>query len=168
LDRDDLTAALQVLTALDDVYVIFNGGEPAGCTRVHRHMQGLLGPPRAFNLFTGDSSQKSKIPFRHFSHHFTEGFGSLAASNLLEVYLKLVDECKKAMELGPEEQCPHNVVLWKDWIIVMPRRSALAGTHGSANAAGMLGSIWVTEQSAVDEWLRWGCRNALGQMGVPP
>jgi ATP adenylyltransferase/5',5'''-P-1,P-4-tetraphosphate phosphorylase II len=168
LDCDDFAAALQVLTALDDMYVIFNGGEAAGCTRIHRHMQGLLGPPRAFELLVGGAQEQSRIPFQYFSHHFVRGFTNSSASDLLEIYLKLLDEAKEAMRLlQPDEACAHNVVLWKDWIIVIPRRSAVVGSHASANAAGMLGSVWIADQSPVDEWLELGCRNVLEQLGLP-
>jgi len=167
LDRDDLAAALQVLNALDDMYIIFNGGEAAGCTRIHRHMQGLLGPPNAFESFVGGVEKQSRIPFRYFSHHFAAGFSTSSASDLLEIYLKLLDEARQAVGLlQPDEPCAHNFVLWKDWVILIPRRSAVVGSHASTNAAGMMGSIWITDQSAVDEWLDLGCRNVLQQLGV--
>jgi ATP adenylyltransferase/5',5'''-P-1,P-4-tetraphosphate phosphorylase II len=167
LDHDDLAAALQVLTTLRGMYVIFNGGEAAGCTRVHKHMQALLGPPRAFEAFVGGGKQ-SRIPFLHFSHHFVGGFDTTSASDLLETYLKLLDGARQSLGLPqPNEPCPHNVMLWKGYIIVIPRRSAVVGTRASANAAGMLGSVWVSDQGPVDEWLKIGCRSVLEQLGVP-
>lgn len=167
LDRDDFAAALQVLVELDDMYIIFNGGKAAGCTRIHKHMQGLLGPPRAFDSFVGREEKQSRIPFQFFTHYFTKGFVATSASDLLDVYLKLLGEARQSLKLmQPDEACAHNVVLWKDWIIVIPRSSAVVGFHGSANAAGMLGSIWVTEQSVVEEWFQLGCRNVLEQLGV--
>ncbi|KAF2689793.1 hypothetical protein K458DRAFT_358866 [Lentithecium fluviatile CBS 122367] len=168
LDHDDFAAALQVLIALDDMYVIFNGGEAAGCTRVHKHMQGLLGPPRAFELFVGGEEQKSHIPFQYYSCYITEGFNAVGASDLLKAYMKLLEGARQSLGLlRPEEACPHNVVLWKDWIIVIPRRSAVVGLAASANAAGMLGSIWNSDQAPIKEWLKFGCRNVLEQLGVP-
>jgi ATP adenylyltransferase/5',5'''-P-1,P-4-tetraphosphate phosphorylase II len=166
LDCDDFAVALQVLTTLSDMYVIFNGGEAAGCTRVHKHMQGLLGPPRAFESFVRREKQ-AQVPFHHFAHHFAGGFEEISAPDLLETYLKLLDEARQSLGLLQSNQpCPHNVVLWKGCILVIPRRSAVVGSHASANAAGMLGSIWISDKDQVDEWLRLGCRTVLQQLGV--
>lgn len=168
LDRDDFAAALQVLTALPDMYVIFNGGEAAGCTRVHKHMQGLLGPPRAFESFVGGEERQSQIPFHYLSHHFDGGFDAFSASDLLATYLKLLDGARQSLGLPRRnEPCPHNVVLWRGCMLVIPRRSAVVASHASANAAGMLGSVWISDRGPADEWLKLGCRNILEQLGVP-
>ncbi|KAF2256917.1 hypothetical protein BU26DRAFT_31978 [Trematosphaeria pertusa] len=167
MDRSDFEAALKVLTSMDDTYIIYNCGEAAGCSRVHKHLQGLLGPPRAFESFTGDEEKRLKVPFRHFTHHFPEGFHTTSASNLLDIYRALLDQARGCLNLPEADSpCPHNVILWKGWMIVIPRRAAWVG-QASANAGGMMGSIWVSEQRTVDEWLRLGCRNILGELGVP-
>ncbi|KAF2715239.1 hypothetical protein K504DRAFT_368043 [Pleomassaria siparia CBS 279.74] len=163
LDVDDFKAALEMVNELKDIYAIFNCSEAAGCSRVHKHMQGLRGPPTAFDSFTKGSS---KIPFKSFAHHFTSGFSSVPASDILGVYQQFLEKTRKLLGKNEQEVCPHNVVLWRDWMIVVPRRQA-AVEKASANAAGMLGSVWVPERSGVDVWLRLGCKSVLEQLGAP-
>ncbi|ORX97748.1 hypothetical protein BCR34DRAFT_607161 [Clohesyomyces aquaticus] len=167
MDQDDFVAALQVLNALDDIYVIYNCTEVAGCSRSHKHMQGLKGPPTAFELFIHGDEQETRIPFKHFSHHFKEAFGATHAQDVFTVYKTLLGRAKEALGVSEDDDlCPHNVVLWKDRMIVIPRRAAALG-RASGNAAGMLGSIWVPDQSVVDEWMRFGCGNVMRHLGVP-
>ena len=70
--------------------------------------------------------------------------------------------------MGTEEDDtpPHNVVMWADRLVVVPRRAGT--TEGaSANAGGMLGSVWVTGKEHVDKWSRFGYANVLRELGVP-
>ncbi|KAF2798564.1 hypothetical protein K505DRAFT_267399 [Melanomma pulvis-pyrius CBS 109.77] len=166
LDLDDFKAALEMVTSLSDMYLIFNCSEEAGCSRVHKHMQGLRGPPTAFEAFVGGDRERSAIPFQYFVHHFAQGFGKAEAKELLGVYEDLLRQTRGVLGKTVTDVCPHNVILWRDWIIVVPRRRAAVGS-ASANAAGMLGSIWVPDRSGVDEWLRLGGRSILKELGVP-
>lgn len=166
LTQDDFEAMLEVLRRFPSMYVIFNCGDKGGCSRLHKHMQGLLGPPYAFDYLIKASEDNKKVPFVYFSRRFHQGFRGASSSDVLEVYTELLGRCRDVLELGEAETCPHNVIMWDNWIIVVPRRNG--GTQGaSANAGGMLGSVWVTDQSAVDEWLRIGCVNVLRELGVP-
>ncbi|KAF2874868.1 hypothetical protein BDV95DRAFT_563804 [Massariosphaeria phaeospora] len=164
LDTADFAAALEMLR-LKDVYVIYNCGEKAGCSRAHKHLQGLRGPPEAWDVFVSqDEEERGKVPFRFFSHRFVDGFG--AVDELVGVYEGLLKSAREVLGKGESEACPHNVVLWKDGIVVIPRRAAAVG-KASANAAGMMGSNWVPDQQSVDEWTRLGCRHVLSELGVP-
>ncbi|EOA90638.1 uncharacterized protein SETTUDRAFT_144615 [Exserohilum turcica Et28A] len=167
LDTDDLTVMLQVLRQFPGMYVIFNCGEKGGCSRVHKHLQALNGPPYAFEYLLSAVSDKHKtVPFRYFVHHFSEGFANTSASAVLSVYAHLLRQCPPALDAGPDEAPPHNVAMWHDRLVVIPRRSgSIEGA--SANTGGMLGSVWVTGQQQVDEWLRIGCAKVLGELGVP-
>jgi ATP adenylyltransferase/5',5'''-P-1,P-4-tetraphosphate phosphorylase II len=154
-----------MLTSLPSIYAIFNCSEAAGCSRVHKHMQGLVGPPPAFGLFTS-SKPSSAIPFKYFTHRFNAGFARTDVKEVLEVYNNLMRQTRSVLGVSDTNVAPHNVILWKNWMIVVPRRKA-AVQKASANAAGMLGSIWVTDRSGVDEWLRLGCKHVLEELGVP-
>jgi ATP adenylyltransferase len=68
--------------------------------------------------------------------------------------------------LREDATCPHNVILWDSWLVVVPRRKSAVG-KASANSAGMLGSVWVAEPSLVEEWKRLGCKHVLGELGIP-
>lgn len=166
LDIDDLKVMLEVLGRFPRMYAIFNCGERGGCSRVHKHLQGLIGPPYAFHSLICDGERKEKAPFQYFTHHVLHGFAHTPVPTLLDVYMDLLSKCRAVLGLKETDFCPHNVVMWDDWIVVIPRRNGI--TQGaSANAGGMLGSVWVTKQESVDEWLRIGCANVLRELGVP-
>lgn len=188
LDADDVAAALAVLRDLgEEVYVIYNGGREAGCSRMHKHMQGLRGPPHAFHVMVAEEEEDGdgagKVPFVFFKHRFAEGFGGTPAEEVFRVYERLLARSRDALGLGgpggvdggekregqeegEEGGCPHNVVMWRDWLLVIPRRRAELG-RASANAVGMCGSPWVPERDQVDEWLRLGPGEVLAALGVP-
>lgn len=167
LNADDLTAALEVLRKWSGWYVIFNCGEKGGCSRVHKHLQGLRGPPFAFDVLVAEVKEpQGKVPFKFFLHQFESDSRGIELEIVLEKYQELLEQSREVLHLGQDEYVPHNVVLWERSIIVIPRRS---GVHegASANTGGMLGSIWVTDQAEVDKWLKAGCANVLRGLGVP-
>ncbi|KAF2202797.1 hypothetical protein GQ43DRAFT_412999 [Delitschia confertaspora ATCC 74209] len=168
LDDDDFVAALEVLRHLDNIYIIFNCSENGGCSRVHKHMQGLRGPPKAFELFTQQSGNgASKVPFKYFMQRFSQALPNISASDVLNAYGRLLESSRGVLGLSQaDDTCPHNVILWKDTMIVIPRRKGHF-EQASANAAGMLGSVWVAERSTVEDWMRLGPRIVLQELGVP-
>jgi ATP adenylyltransferase len=167
LTRDDLAVALETLKLFPSMYIIFNCSEAGGCSRVHKHLQALRGPPHAFDLLVRESGDKSKVPFRYFMHRFDQGFKSSSTSDIQEAYTKLLQQTREALGVGAADVCPHNIVMWDDWLVVIPRRRGI--TEGaSANAGGMLGCVWVPDQAHVDEWTRIGCAKVLRELGLPP
>lgn len=50
--------------------------------------------------------------------------------------------------------------------MVTPRTRARIGTV-SANAAGMIGLVWVAEKEQLEQWKEYGPTNVLGQLGIP-
>lgn len=128
-------------------------------------MQGLVGPPAAFDLFTSESPN-SAIPFACFMHYFPSAFSGTSPEEILGVYENLLKQTRSVLGIPESHICSHNLLMWKDWIIVIPRRKGAVG-KASANAAGMLGSVWVPNWSAVDMWLQLGCKSVLEELGVP-
>lgn len=60
----------------------------------------------------------------------------------------------------------YNVVLVHDWMLLIPRR--FAGFKGNgANAAGMLGMVWVQDQWERNRWTKLGYIKYLSMLGVP-
>jgi ATP adenylyltransferase/5',5'''-P-1,P-4-tetraphosphate phosphorylase II len=163
LDQDDFKAALEVLRRWTGWYVIFNCGERAGCSRTHKHLQGLRGPPHAFDVLQKANGGESKVPFKFFMHRFPQGLEAEDVSTIWNVYSEMLVQCKLALD---EEVCPHNVVLWDNCIVVIPRNKGM-WEGASANTGGMLGSVWVRDQAEVDKWLKAGCANVLRELGVP-
>ncbi|KAH8730419.1 Ap4A phosphorylase 2 [Phaeosphaeriaceae sp. PMI808] len=171
LGADDFAAGLEVLGTWEGWYVIFNCGERGGCSRVHKHLQGLRGPPFAFGVLVdaweGGGKGKGKVPFKYFMWRVEGGgFKGVGVGRVVEVYEGMLVESRKVLGLAEGEVCPHNVVLWDGWLVVIPRRKG--GWEGaSANTGGMMGSVWVPDQGEVDKWLRLGCANVLRELGVP-
>lgn len=171
LDAADFSAALDMLRIPglgSELYVIFNGGKEAGCSRVHKHLQGLRGPPPAFNNFVDPALQKT-VPFKFFSHLFEEGFADVKGERVAEVYLGLIERAKEVLGLPKAScTCPHGLFMWRDYLVVIPRRtSGVEGTRASAATGGMLGSVWLSDEVPVEDWMKLGCRNVLTQLGVP-
>ncbi|KAF1962800.1 hypothetical protein CC80DRAFT_541951 [Byssothecium circinans] len=168
LDRDDFEMLLQVLNELGNFYVIYNCSAEGGCSRTHKHMQGLRGPPYAFDFLIRSwmMGDLSKVPFQYFAHHFRRRFADLHAKEVLDVYHTLLTKTRKILGLNETQVCPHNVVMWKDWILVLARTKSHVG-KASTNAAGMLGSVWLSEEHLVEEWKKIGCANALRGLGLP-
>jgi ATP adenylyltransferase/5',5'''-P-1,P-4-tetraphosphate phosphorylase II len=166
LDGDDFKAALEMINLMPSMYVIYNCSEAGGCSRTHKHIQGLRGPPFAFESLTHASEKRSKVPFQYFTHHFNQGFAGVSAADLLETYHHFLSQTRTALGLDEHETCPHNVVLWADYIIVIPRRKGV-WEGASANTGGMMGSVWVPDQAGMDKWTRLGCANVLRELGVP-
>jgi ATP adenylyltransferase/5',5'''-P-1,P-4-tetraphosphate phosphorylase II len=166
LASDDFAAALETLKLFPNMYVIFNCSEAGGCSRVHKHLQGLRGPPHAFDLLVREGKDKAKVPFQYFTHRFEQGFECASALDVLGIYSTLLQQTREALGVGADDVCPHNMVMWDDTLVVIPRRKGV--TEGaSANAGGMLGSVWISDQKHVDEWTRIGCANVLRELGLP-
>ena len=166
LDRDDFKAALEIVRRYPDMYIIYNCSEAGGCSRTHKHLQGLRGPPFAFEHLIKASEGNATVPFRFFLHQFSQGFRAASAREVLDVYSKLIDQTRELLNVSADDVCPHNIVMWKEYLIVIPRRAGF--TDGaSANAGGMMGCVWVPEHKQIDEWDRIGCANVLRQLGVP-
>jgi ATP adenylyltransferase/5',5'''-P-1,P-4-tetraphosphate phosphorylase II len=164
LDLDDFKVMLEVLRRFPSMYVLFNCGEKGGCSRVHKHMQGLIGPPYAFDHIMAD--RKSSRPYVDYIKCFKQGFKRTSAADVFAVYTDYIKACRVSMNINEQETCPHNVVMWYDTLMVIPRRK---GSHegASANAGGMLGSVWVSSQEHVDEWWRVGSSRVLRELGLP-
>ncbi|KAF2036329.1 hypothetical protein EK21DRAFT_52366 [Setomelanomma holmii] len=169
LDGADFAAVLEVLVKWTGWYVIFNCGEKGGCSRVHKHLQGLRGPPYAFKALVDGAKGEGKgtVPFKYFLLRFVEGFAKVETSKMLSVYTAMLSQCREVLGLSEDEEiCPHNVLLWDDCIVVVPRREGI-WKGASANTGGMLGSLWVPDQAEADKWLELGCANVLRELGVP-
>lgn len=166
LGLDDLKAALEVLRLFPSMYIIYNCSEAGGCSRMHKHLQGLRGPPYAFDYMVRASEENLAVPFRYFTHHFDQTLRAAEAEDVLDVYRVLLDRSREALGIMPEDVCPHNVVLWDDRLLVIPRRRGFY-EGASANAGGMMGCVWVPDEDQVNEWKRIAYTKVLQELGVP-
>ncbi|KAF4342814.1 atp adenylyltransferase [Fusarium beomiforme] len=175
LNKDDLTAAWNLLTTMgEDHVVFFNCGRDGGCSRLHKHMQLIPKPKETFAGFLDSSAEKGpNVPFQWFCHRF--GPAKPSVEDLVEIYNGLL---RKATEVGkgrsehadsspPGAAVPHNFLLTRKWMIVLPRRRAAVNKEAGANAIGMMGVIAVATQDEIDNWIRIGPFVGLAELGVP-
>jgi sulfate adenylyltransferase (ADP) / ATP adenylyltransferase len=55
---------------------------------------------------------------------------------------------------GLSDELPHNVVMTRDWICLIPRRHSGSEKGTPANALGMVGVVWTTREGEADRWVR--------------
>jgi ATP adenylyltransferase len=170
LDRTDLAAAWAVMHALpDEHFIMFNCGNEAGCSRLHKHMQ-VIPCSKDLTLFPDqDGLEPADVPFKYFVRRIDSSTQALP-DRLHAMYHSLHREALQAWQSFSKtttlEYFPHNVMLTKRWIMVVPRRRAeIAGA--SANAAGMMGMVWLTNPQQLDKWKEYGPARVLEELGVP-
>ncbi|EAW13296.1 putative phosphorylase [Aspergillus clavatus NRRL 1] len=172
LSLADFAAVCTVLDSLKSPhYAIYNCSPLAGSSREHKHLQIL---PRPGYLFPDDPNPASRvIPYQYFIRYLDAvDFQSLDGwATIFKAYQELLAQAKQAWsghssnEQNPEYY-PHNVALVREWIVVIPRRSN--NFEGiTANAAGMMGSVWLTNDSQLDRWREVGPPRVLSELGVP-
>ncbi|KIW27876.1 uncharacterized protein PV07_07574 [Cladophialophora immunda] len=168
LDKTDLSAAWRVLHHLShEHFVMFNCGSEAGCSRLHKHMQ-VIPCSEGLTLFPDlETRDPEGIPFRYFIQRLQpEAEGTL--DSLLPMYERLRDEALAVWQTCSGDTpgyFPHNMMLTKRWMMVVPRRR-VAVQGASANAAGMMGMIWVTNTQQMEQWQKLGPAKVLAGLGV--
>ncbi|KAM5463217.1 putative ATP adenylyltransferase [Microsporum audouinii] len=175
LDENDLEAAWAALATTTKNYVAFyNCGQDGGCSRLHKHLQLMPMPGESFASFLDSKDDNEpNVPFQWFYHRFDSQ--NITTSSLITVYADLL---RRATRVGagrsehagytqPGAACPHNMILTKRWMIVLPRRRACINKEAGVNALGMLGLIAVATKNEIDNWVRLGLTEALRELGVP-
>jgi len=170
LDEDDLDAARVLLLSMQSAhYVFFNGGTVAGCSRKHKHMQVMRIPKDEVHLLVSSESTHDfpKMPYRYFCSDFADhGSGMPKKEALFTVYRKFLGQCKELLNGAADACVPHNVILTKHWMMVIPRTKRKFDGSSSVNAPGMLGMIWLKRDDELTRWKELGPAKVLGQLGV--
>lgn len=176
LSVEDLAISASLLQgAQTPHYVIYNCGREAGCSREHKHLQVFPKPGMdedghdMFRYFEDASGQGPAdipmVPFKFFLHRFEQGELD-HPERAKEVYDDFVRKSKELLGISRDAgYCPHNVVMIKEWIMVIPR--VKANVEGaSANSVGMMGLLWTTKEEMVDKWKALGPARVLREIGV--
>lgn len=142
---------------------------------MHKHMQMMPMPTTGFAAFLDSSDElEAPVPFEWYHERF-DAAKPLLADDILIAYNSLLRKATKAYEASggrihdenPNAACPHNVILSKRWIVVLPRRQAAINKEAGANALGMLGVIAVATEAEIDKWRKLGLVESLKILGVP-
>ncbi|KAE9982644.1 hypothetical protein EG327_005795 [Venturia inaequalis] len=168
LDGDDLEAARIVLCSLTSPhFIFFNGGVTAGASRKHKHLQVLRTPKDSTNLLVNKHTTKEfpKLPYKYFSVDFADQ-AQPSKELLLKTYQNLLGRCEGLVSGKQGESVPHDVILTKHWMVVIPRSKRNFEGSSDVNAAGMVGMIWLKHDEEVDKWKELGPARVLRQLGV--
>ncbi|KAH6896773.1 hypothetical protein B0T10DRAFT_602193 [Thelonectria olida] len=168
LDMDDIQALYVVLSAMKGEYMaLYNCGEDSGCSRSHKHMQLIPHATATFDVWRNIMAQGPNMPYQSFVGTFPSGLPE--PQELLCIYLELFQQAQNALGQSVSEgnrAPPHNVIFDRNGIMVIPRRAAGISRAG-ANAAGMLGVLWMSSEARAQEWMDLGPVNVLKAAGVP-
>ncbi|OGM49827.1 hypothetical protein ABOM_001437, partial [Aspergillus bombycis] len=176
LDEADLDGVWRILNATETDYTAFyNCGRDGGCSRLHKHLQVMPLPANNFAAFL-DSPEgwesETKVPFEWFYRRLG---GEVDSAALVEVYNDLLGEATEvgggrgehAASVPSGAACPHNMILTRRWMIVLPRRRGAINKEAGVNSLGMLGVIAVATRKEIDTWVSLGLTESLAELGVP-
>ena len=163
----------------------YNGGEVAGASQEHKHLQLVplpmvpkgprvpLDPVLAHVLSRGGVSTSPRLPYAHALVRFSpDGMGppAEAAPRLLEGYQALLDATGLGAGQGAEEgrqQGPYNLLVTREWMCLVPR--SREHFHSiSVNALGFAGGLLVRNREEMDMVRRTGPMDVLRTVGVAP
>ncbi|OQE46851.1 hypothetical protein PENCOP_c001G04209 [Penicillium coprophilum] len=173
---EDIEAAWSAICGLkDEHYVFFNCTVLAGSSREHKHLQVIPAPGKregydeGFKFFPDDDTALKTGPsFVHFLQRFEDSAGCVEnGEHLLDIYQCLLHQAREALGLLTEDvPCPHNFILTRGWMMVIPRRAK--EFHGiTANSAGMMGSIYIWNHDQLNAWKDVGPMKVLAGLGLP-
>ena len=174
LDLQDVAAALSFLGSVTDPYYLFyNCTKFAGCSRYHKHLQIVKTPeaaesnPDAFKFFPDRRNPGVHVTYRYFLHYF-ESPESMQSTSVRRLYLAMLRRCTRILWIDEEDRatlCPHNMVLTRQWIIMIHRRTNDYQGVG-ANACGRRGLPMMSSQETQQEWIDVGPAKILSELGV--
>lgn len=181
LNAEDFEALWACMMALNG-FAFYNGGETAGASQRHKHLQmvplplGPTGPSVPLEpLFT---STKQSTLFHHLPDlPFRHGFARLEPTLietpketpkiLLERYHKLLQSVD-LLPQTPDQQLkgPYNLLVTREWMLLVPRSQEHFETI-SINALAFAGALLVRNASEMALIKRQGPMTVLSQVGVP-
>lgn len=93
-------------------------------------------------------------------HHAVQRLVSLLDSDdVLRVYQAL------RSYLWVDDTTPHNMIMVKEWMMIVPRQKARIG-KAAANAAAMVGIVWVTDEEEYQAWNESDPMKLLSSFGI--
>jgi sulfate adenylyltransferase (ADP) / ATP adenylyltransferase len=183
LDGTDFEALWTCLQELDGLG-FYNGGEIAGASQRHKHLQMVplplapvgprvpIEPLLTAARISGGVGDIHELPFLHaFSRHGAAGLSPRdAAQRLLTGYhclLSAVGILGEATESCRRQSAPYNLVVTRDWMLLAPRSRELFDGI-SVNALGYAGALLVRDERQMALVRQHGPMAVLREVGLPP
>ena len=183
LDEDDFYALVLCLRDLDGLY-FYNGGEEAGASQPHKHLQAVplplapnepafpleplwqTLPPQAANY------SLDALPFVHGLTRLSLDWEEEPRSNarlLLDAYRQLLVATgllDPARPLQGKQHGPYNLLLTRRWLFLAPRSREFFQTI-SLNSLGFAGSLFVRNEEERDLLAQTNPFDLLRHVGLP-
>jgi ATP adenylyltransferase len=184
LTRQDFDALLACLIEYDSLG-FYNGGEAAGASQSHKHLQ-LVPLPLA--------PEGPRVPIEPLlaAAEFREGMGQIRGFPFLHAFIRLEADALKSAGQSAEEifglYCdmlrltglrapsgkgrdrqsgPYCLLVTRDWMLLVPRSREFF--HGiSINSLGYAGALLVRNREQMDILKKYGAMSALRDVGLPP
>lgn len=102
------------------------------------------------------------MPFKHFVIRLPTNASS---EYVFQQYRRLLNATKRALRAA-DAGGDYNLVLVREWLALIPRRCKGYGDL-IANAASMVGMMWMTSEEQRDELLRLGPPGLSAALGIP-
>ena len=102
------------------------------------------------------------VPFAHFVIRLPADSSAEQVYTRYERLLTLTKNALKAAGAGTD----YNLILVSEWMALIPRRKKGWGTF-IANAANMVGSLWLRSEGQRDELLEKPLLDMLAELGIP-
>ncbi len=175
LTEADFAALWRGLREVDGLG-FYNGGEIAGASQSHKHLQLVplplaeKGPPIPLEAALephgapGVPERSARLPFVHARVDLPAGFETAAdaPARLLGWYRAQLEAVGRPVFQGPHGATvdPYNLLLTRRWMLLVPR-IAECFEHISLNALAFAGSLLVRRPAQVELLRRRGCLAAL-------
>lgn len=184
LDHADFAALLVALRGFDALG-FYNGGEQAGASQPHKHLQAVPLPLDATGvavpiemLFDAAPVAGGHVPGLPFAHAFVrlDLAGSVDGETPSEDAQRALDTYRallRAAGVGsvevdgvPHQATPYNLLVTRRWMLVVPREAErIEGI--SVNALGFAGSLFVRDAAQRETLARIGPMTALARVAKP-
>lgn len=176
LNAEDMNAAWSLICGLEtEHFGFYNCTVTAGSSRSHKHLQ-IIPAPGSSDGYSGgfkffpdyDPGLQTGAPSCvYFLQRFKDLPGTRVETSrqLMEIYLQLLQQTRQVLNIngGP---CPHNLIITKRWMVMILRQNKEYNGI-TANAPGMIGSVYVSNHSQFAAWQEAGPGNVLAGLGLP-
>jgi ATP adenylyltransferase len=182
LTLPDFEALVLCLSEIDGL-AFYNGGQPAGASQRHKHLQLVPFPltPKSISLpiataiaqadFRNNIGTSSVFPFIHAIARLNLDYTTPTetAQTILEAYqslLQAVGLINRDTPLTEKQSAPYNLLITREWMLIVPRSQE--SYHGiSVNSLGFAGALLVRHEEQM-KLLKEHCPlTILQNVGIP-
>jgi len=183
LTPDDFWALWSCMTEYDGLG-FYNGGEAAGASQRHKHLQMVplpiapegaeipVGPLLSKAVFDGNFGTVPAFPFLHVFTRFDPEIvesPSDAAAKSFDLYCEML---RRAGMTSPgreglqRQSCPYCLLVTRKWMLLVPRSREFFGSI-SINSLGFAGALLVRNKEQMEMVKKCGPMNVLRKVALP-